>query len=334
MDVGTLQQYASAGLTRTEIAEKTGLSYGYVSELLLKNNIKAVRKKRVVTKCKKRGPKPQTLKILDLRRQGFAYKDIANIVGCCKDQAVAMCGKYGLTKDHSVCESNAIETVSKAGFDYVRGFTNTKGTIIIRCRDCGGEFKRYYNAVRNQAHGKRRERLTCPYCLEQKAVAIKEEKQTEKDRKRERETQERAKRKAEQLSRQLERRLAIRVCKNCGIQYSIESSGYNSERYCSKLCQQRWHNRVKSEKRIDILNARPHDNDITLEKLFTRDSGVCYICGRQCDWSDIQDRGGIMVAGDRYPSIDHVKPVSKGGTHTWDNIRLACRECNTRKGWR
>lgn len=29
-----------------------------------------------------------------------------------------------------------------------------------------------------------------------------------------------------------------------------------------------------------------------------------------------------------YPSIDHIIPVSHGGTHTWDNVELAHRYCN------
>ena len=38
-----------------------------------------------------------------------------------------------------------------------------------------------------------------------------------------------------------------------------------------------------------------------------------------------------FISGNNYPSIDHVIPVSKGGTHTWDNVKLAHRHCNTMK---
>ena len=147
-----------------------------------------------------------------------------------------------------------------------------------------------------------------------------------------------AQQKAEQLSRKvndvLAKRLASHVCKNCGKEFCIESTGYSSEKYCSKKCQARWHDRIKNDKRMDRLLTREHDTDITLDKLFKRDGGVCYICGCMCDWSDITERDGAKIAGSKYPSIDHVKPVSKGGTHTWGNIRLACRACNTLKGWR
>lgn len=34
---------------------------------------------------------------------------------------------------------------------------------------------------------------------------------------------------------------------------------------------------------------------------------------------------------DRYPTIDHVIPVSKGGTDDLENLVIACRKCNSKK---
>lgn len=91
---------------------------------------------------------------------------------------------------------------------------------------------------------------------------------------------------------------------------------------CSKECNATYRlKRIPAEQIIDA--------DITLEKLFKRDNGVCYLCGEKCDWSDRNvDRNAI---GPRYPSIDHVFPVSKGGLHSWDNIKLAHIGCNASK---
>lgn len=40
---------------------------------------------------------------------------------------------------------------------------------------------------------------------------------------------------------------------------------------------------------------------------------------------------GCWICGGDADTIDHVKPVSKGGAHILSNIRPACQPCNTRK---
>ena len=63
-----------------------------------------------------------------------------------------------------------------------------------------------------------------------------------------------------------------------------------------------------------------------------RDDNICKICGRQVDTEDYYYTDeGYFIAGNNYPSIDHIIPLAKGGTHTWDNIQLAHRHCNTIK---
>ena len=332
MDVCLLRQYAAEGLTRRAIAEKLGMSYSRTTTVLREKGISVPRKKH---ERKKSGPRPQTLKILELRKQGLTHKEIANRLNCTKETSRDACVKYGLkVQGPPTTEAQAIDVISKAGYDYVSGFVNAHSKVTVRCRVCGGLLEHMYRCLREKASGTYKYEMQCPHCEQRKWEEYRRKKREPK----EREAQERAQRRAEQLSRkaseQLVKRLAIHVCKNCGQRFCIASTGYNSEQYCSKKCQQRWHDRVKNEKRMDRLIARDHDTDITLERLFKRDGGVCYICGKSCDWSDIVERDGTMIAGENYPSIDHVKPVSKGGTHTWSNVRLACRACNTLKGWK
>jgi 5-methylcytosine-specific restriction endonuclease McrA len=52
--------------------------------------------------------------------------------------------------------------------------------------------------------------------------------------------------------------------------------------------------------------------------LFCRDNWRCAYCGRD--------------GGPRDLTMDHVKPLSRGGRHSWDNVVSACRRCNHRKG--
>jgi 5-methylcytosine-specific restriction endonuclease McrA len=79
------------------------------------------------------------------------------------------------------------------------------------------------------------------------------------------------------------------------------------------------------------LNIKHFDEDITLEKLFERDKGTCYLCGILCNWNDHQNINGYRVTGATYPTREHVIALSLGGTHTWDNVKLACFDCNTKK---
>jgi 5-methylcytosine-specific restriction endonuclease McrA len=55
----------------------------------------------------------------------------------------------------------------------------------------------------------------------------------------------------------------------------------------------------------------------TRKNLFKRDANTCQYCGVKPRSSDL--------------TIDHVKPVSKGGKTTWENCVLACFKCNHKK---
>ena len=199
-----------------------------------------------------------------------------------------------------------------------------KKPITVRCRDCGRTFERQAHIFRDVANGTWTAGNECPLCRHDQIGQRQKERREQAEHDARIKADQRAIKAAELISRQTEERLAIHVCKNCGQEYSIGVTGYNSEQYCSLKCMKRWAMRVKNDRRLRRLKSRPMDSDITLEKLFARDHGICYLCGGQCDWADVTDGN----AGDQYPSIDHVKPVSKGGSHTWDNIKLAHRGCN------
>ncbi|AEJ92131.1 HNH endonuclease [Mycobacterium phage Optimus] len=44
--------------------------------------------------------------------------------------------------------------------------------------------------------------------------------------------------------------------------------------------------------------------------------------------------GNCWMCGEPATSIDHVKPIAKGGAHMLCNLRPACKPCNSRKGGR
>lgn len=89
--------------------------------------------------------------------------------------------------------------------------------------------------------------------------------------------------------------------------------------------------RRKDIRRREQTQGAEQDKDITLKKVYAKDNGVCYLCGVVCNWNDYKTINNSFVVGKTYPTIEHVKPLSKGGTHTWGNVRLACHFCNSVK---
>lgn len=69
------------------------------------------------------------------------------------------------------------------------------------------------------------------------------------------------------------------------------------------------------------------DDTITLDAVITKYDGICQLCGQKVDKTNIVN-GHIRK---NYPTVDHIIPLSKGGTHTWDNVQLAHMGCNSGK---
>ena len=61
---------------------------------------------------------------------------------------------------------------------------------------------------------------------------------------------------------------------------------------------------------------------VTNTILFARDNYRCQYCGKHRN--DLNRRDCL--------TRDHVKPISRGGANTWDNVVTACTKCNARKG--
>ena len=114
-----------------------------------------------------------------------------------------------------------------------------------------------------------------------------------------------------------------RVCTVCGKPFTTDK-GYHTE-CCSDHCRRQL-SRIERKNRYKHLKAiGKFDNSVTLENVFNKFNGICVCCGKVLSFdSDIYS--------DDYPSIDHITPISKGGTHTWDNVQLMCRKCNIQKG--
>lgn len=65
------------------------------------------------------------------------------------------------------------------------------------------------------------------------------------------------------------------------------------------------------------------DGTVNVSKVFNRDKWRCYICGTKTQKKDIM--------ADNAAEVEHVVPLSKGGAHTYSNVRCSCRACNQSK---
>lgn len=128
------------------------------------------------------------------------------------------------------------------------------------------------------------------------------------------------------------------TCRHCGKDYlffpSMEKFGRKTPPlYCSLRCSRK-ENRATSNighrLRRNGSGDKPRDS-IKLDEVIERDNGICYICGCRTSKDDHYYSRGWFTAGDSYPTIEHVIPIARGGTHTWDNVRLACHKCNREK---
>lgn len=82
--------------------------------------------------------------------------------------------------------------------------------------------------------------------------------------------------------------------------------------------------RASNHKRRAIMLGAEADDDITLSALLVRDDRVCHICRKKVHPTKTHPHA-------KAPTIDHIVPLSRGGTHTWANVAVAHFVCNTRK---
>ena len=123
--------------------------------------------------------------------------------------------------------------------------------------------------------------------------------------------------------------IEFRFCNRCGsFFYPIRVN----QVFCSKECQRYYHNQINDIKRKRLLN--PKADDISLDDVYRKYNGICYLCGETCDFNDFEWVNGHKNVHGNYPSREHIVPLSKGGSHTWDNIQLAHIRCNSSKGAR
>jgi 5-methylcytosine-specific restriction endonuclease McrA len=81
-----------------------------------------------------------------------------------------------------------------------------------------------------------------------------------------------------------------------------------------------------------VVFKRKYLNNSLRFKIFKRDEGTCYKCKAKTRFFKSNYDTPFIKDGSVAGSVDHVIPVSKGGTNDEWNLRWACRSCNCARG--
>ena len=108
------------------------------------------------------------------------------------------------------------------------------------------------------------------------------------------------------------------TCLNCLERFTLKKR--NGQIFCSKTCQTRY----KARKRKLVLRGL-NPVPLSVVVLHRRDAGRCLLCGKRVKLSR------------KYPhpeaaTVDHIVPITMGGSNTYDNAQLAHARCNKAKG--
>jgi hypothetical protein len=131
-----------------------------------------------------------------------------------------------------------------------------------------------------------------------------------------------------------------KTCEDCGAAFQAAGQRIDDHRFCSRACA------VQSRRRKDPSLAASgadhrrrarkggvtYEPGLTWHRLVAEDGSGCWLCGEDVDPADKAPSGGGWAIGRRYPTVDHVVPMARGGHHVRGNVRLAHLVCNSARG--
>ena len=116
------------------------------------------------------------------------------------------------------------------------------------------------------------------------------------------------------------------ICTDCAAVFTQKHGATKRCDDCARLRHNAKARDYKHRRRANKKNNGPSDRINSLA-VYARDGWICYLCEQPVPI-------GVHHLDPRAPTLDHVMPLARGGTHTLVNVKLAHRSCNTLKGVR
>ncbi|NBW32055.1 MAG: hypothetical protein EBR48_05390 [bacterium] len=121
--------------------------------------------------------------------------------------------------------------------------------------------------------------------------------------------------------------LMPKQCTGCGDTFNRYGQGWRCD-----SCKEHADRQLRQIRRLRQSRNGAYDRGIDYKSLYERSQGQCSICQITCAdpsvWRYWDGRTWMPTA----PTVDHIIPLARGGSHTWVNVQLACLACNSSKG--
>lgn len=209
----------------------------------------------------------------------------------CSPECAKIHGRYPTTNAKHINTVEKWVNEAQRGFEYV---SHTKGRVKMKCKCCGNVLERSKSTVRDK-------NVKCEYCEEAKQL-------------------QEARQKMACFLIALKDAKTPKQCASCGKTFT---SNYPTQKYCSGKCKRSGRTYRSRCRHYGVY----YDPSVTRIKVVRRDKNICQICGKTCNPKD-KSWGSL---GPDFPTLDHIIPLAKGGTHTWNNVQCACAICNSNK---
>lgn len=111
-----------------------------------------------------------------------------------------------------------------------------------------------------------------------------------------------------------------RICIRCGKAFTCTLRRW-AAKYCARKCAR------KAQKRTREYHKRAKGGKISVvrfNEIWIRDQGKCQLCGKKANRK-------LKPPHPLAATIDHIKPLSKGGAHESINVQIAHFICNSRR---